>query len=276
MHCVTDHTSTRRGPSSSGILRMCACICCLSGGMWLTAQSSFHAVPLCITVISLTWLSMIMFASRRFKTSCESGVRALVVLGSGGHTAEMMTMLSSLVQQNMRFRGILYALAATDRMSRFKAENSGIPGEFVVVPRAREVGQSYASSAFTTARAFVHSFMCVLRYQPQLLLCNGPGTCVPFAIAISMCRSECRFLMAPCYHSRRTGFSGCFIAPSFTWSRLLESSRYPCQVTLCTSWPTSLSFSGRVCVPPILAQCMPASCADPPHHNCKRARRFYW
>ena len=141
---------------------------------------------------------MITIVSSRFKRSCELGVRSLVVLGSGGHTAEMMTMLSSLVQQNMQFRGILYALAATDRMSRFKAENSGIPGEFVVVPRAREVGQSYTTSAFTTARAFAHSFICVLRYQPQLLLCNGPGTCVPFAIAVCICRSECLSLNVPC------------------------------------------------------------------------------
>jgi hypothetical protein len=122
---------------------------------------------------------------------CDSSVRALVVLGSGGHTAEMMTMLNSLVQQKMQFRSVLYALAATDSMSRFKAENSGIRGEFAVVPRAREVGQSYISSAFTTAHAFAHSFVCVMRYRPQLLLCNGPGTCVPFALAVCVCRYQC-------------------------------------------------------------------------------------
>jgi hypothetical protein len=185
MYGVTSHESSRRGPSSSRIFRMCACICCLSAGMWFTARSSFHIVPVCTTVCSLIWLSMITF----MPSSCNIGVRALVVLGSGGHTAEMMTMLSSLVQQNLQFRCILYALAATDRMSRFKAENSGIPGQFVVVPRAREVGQSYISSAFTTALAFLYSFKCVFHYHPQLLLCNGPGTCVPFAIAVSMCRS---------------------------------------------------------------------------------------
>ncbi len=185
MQPVTPREPTLRVGS---LFRLCSCICCLVAGIWFTAQSFFHFAPLCLTVCSIIWLFRIALLSSNFKRSCESGVRALVVLGSGGHTAEMMTMMSSLVQQNMQFRSILYALAATDSMSRFKAENSGIRGEFAVVPRAREVGQSYASSAVTTARAFFHSFASVMRYQPQLLLCNGPGTCVPFAFAISICR----------------------------------------------------------------------------------------
>ena len=184
MQPVTHREQTRSKP----IFRLCACICCLAVGIWFTAQSVSLFAPLCLTVICIIWLFRIIFLSSNFQRSCEFGVRALVVLGSGGHTAEMMTMLSSLVQQRMQFRSVLYALAATDSMSRFKAENSGIRGEFAVVPRAREVGQSYASSAFTTARAFVHSFAAVIRYRPQLLLCNGPGTCVPFAFAVCICR----------------------------------------------------------------------------------------
>ena len=221
MQHITLDESALRWPSSSSIFRSCACICCLSAAMWFTAQSSFRVAPLCATIGCLIWLLMISFVSSRFKRSCKCGISALVVLGSGGHTAEMMTMLSSLVQQRMQFKSILYALAATDRMSRFKAENSGIAGQFVVVPRAREVGQSYVSSAFTTARAFVHSFVCVVRYQPQLLLCNGPGTCVPFAIAVSICRSPFCFIHVPPRFSQRVplpltppaGSSDYFIAP---------------------------------------------------------------
>ena len=164
-------------------------LCCFVAGAWFTIRS-FSYLSLFLTVGCLFWIVRIASIRRAFKRSCEFGVRALVVLGSGGHTAEMMTMMSSLVAQKMKFRSILYAAAATDGMSRFKAENSGIGGDFVVVPRAREVGQSYISSALTTVWAFLHSFICVMRYQPQLFLCNGPGTCVPFAIAVCICRSD--------------------------------------------------------------------------------------
>jgi beta-1,4-N-acetylglucosaminyltransferase len=173
------------------MFRLCSCVCCLLAALWFSFRSSFHFAPSCIAACCVIWLWRITCTPAYAKSSsggCNVPVRALVVLGSGGHTAEMMTMMRSLVQQNMQFSSVLYALAATDSMSRFKAENSGIKGEFAVVPRAREVGQSYATSALTTARAFVYSCLCVMRYRPQLLLCNGPGTCVPFAIAASMCR----------------------------------------------------------------------------------------
>ena len=182
------------------MFRLCTCVCCLLAALWFSLRSSFHFAPSCIAVCCVIWLWRIATMPTHFKSTsggCDVPVRALVVLGSGGHTAEMMTMMRSLVQQNMQFQSVLYALAATDSMSRFKAENSGIRGEFAVVPRAREVGQSYVTSAFTTARAFAYSCLCVLRYRPQLLLCNGPGTCVPFAIAVSMCRCAHALTHAP-------------------------------------------------------------------------------
>jgi hypothetical protein len=192
-HCL--NVNSAMIPDLLGLSRIWFCVCCLVTGAWFTWRS-FSYVSFFLTVGCLIWIVRITFIRRAFKRGCEFGVRALVVLGSGGHTAEMMTMMSSLAVQKMQFRSILYAVAATDGMSRFKAENSGIRGDFVVVPRAREVGQSFISSALTTAWAFVHSFICVMRYQPQLFLCNGPGTCVPFAIAVCICRLAVSLLVA--------------------------------------------------------------------------------
>jgi hypothetical protein len=169
-------------------VRVLACVCCLLASISWSAWSSCDVVPLGCAFLCLMWLLRVLFVSSQFKRSCECGVRALVILGSGGHTAEMMTMMNSLSQQSMHFSSVVYAVATSDGISRFKAENSGIRGEFVTVPRAREVGQSYASSTISTAHAFLHSFICVVRYQPQLLLCNGPAICVPFAIAAAFCR----------------------------------------------------------------------------------------
>jgi len=56
-----------------------------------------------------------------------------------------------------------------------------------MLPRSREVGQSYATSVLTTMYALVHAVVLVLRSRPSLLLCNGPGTCIPIAaVAIGL------------------------------------------------------------------------------------------
>lgn len=63
-------------------------------------------------------------------------------------------------------------------------------GQFVVevVPRTREVGQSWVTSAFTTLHALVVSFVVLFRHRPALILANGPGTCVPICAGAVMLR----------------------------------------------------------------------------------------
>ncbi|RYH05534.1 hypothetical protein EON65_44430 [archaeon] len=47
------------------------------------------------------------------------------------------------------------------------------------VIRSREVKQSYLSSVFTTLLSIPHSLYLIIQIQPQVIICNGPGTCVP-------------------------------------------------------------------------------------------------
>ena len=49
---------------------------------------------------------------------------------------------------------------------------------FQTIPRAREVGQGWVSSAWTTLVAFGHAVKMVAEAKPDVLLLNGPG-CVP-------------------------------------------------------------------------------------------------
>jgi len=56
----------------------------------------------------------------RKKKSCKGSVCTLIVLGSGGHTAEMLALLKNFPLQKYSSRQ--YVLAATDRMSAQKAE----------------------------------------------------------------------------------------------------------------------------------------------------------
>ena len=53
----------------------------------------------------------------------------------------------------------------------------------VRIPRSREVGQSYLTSIFTTLYSLLASMHCVVLERPDLLLCNGPGTCLPVCVS---------------------------------------------------------------------------------------------
>ena len=110
--------------------------------------------------------------------------RVLVVLGSGGHTTEMFYALRTLEWSDFQPS---YVVADTDAGSARKAAafeaGYGRGADLRAVPRAREVGQSYATSAFTTLWAFWRSLSVVWAIHPAVIVCNGPGTCIPIAFA---------------------------------------------------------------------------------------------
>lgn len=124
-------------------------------------------------------------------------VRTLIVLGSGGHTAEMLRLLPQLVPGNM-YGPLHFVVAATDHMSRSRAEqllstlsvdHPGVASaRFHSIRRSREVGQSYTSSIWTTLVALVDAVRLVCGVSPELLICNGPGTCIPIC-AVAVARS---------------------------------------------------------------------------------------
>ena len=121
--------------------------------------------------------------------------RILSVMGSGGHTTEMVRMLSDLDFEKHGERA--YVLAETDRISPGKvdtleARKNNVGQHTVVkVPRSREVGQSYLTSILTTFVAFFYSFAAVWRFMPDVVVCNGPGTCVPICVAARIIRLLC-------------------------------------------------------------------------------------
>lgn len=81
----------------------------------------------------------------------------------------------------------MYVVSDTDsrsegRLSSFEKENDK-SWKIERIPRAREVGQSYLSSVFTTIWALIQSFFLVLARRPKLILCNGPGVCIPIVFS---------------------------------------------------------------------------------------------
>ncbi|OMP02557.1 Oligosaccharide biosynthesis protein Alg14-like protein [Corchorus capsularis] len=163
--------------------------CCFSN------FSSNLPVTFLITIIAIILVRFLYVIWRTGKPLSkrppQQPLSTLIVLGSGGHTAEMINLL--LVLQKERFSPRYYIAAATDNMSLQKArvfENSladssgvkGISAEFMQIYRSREVGQSYVTSIWTTLVALAHALWLMVKIRPEVVLCNGPGTCIPLCV----------------------------------------------------------------------------------------------
>ncbi|KAG0712396.1 UDP-N-acetylglucosamine transferase subunit ALG14 [Chionoecetes opilio] len=161
-------------------------------------------------------------------------VKTLVVLGSGGHTVEMLKMVAALDPQKYSPR--IYVVADTDEISHKKLLEvekhfkqlvvavelflSQDEDHFVVevVPRTREVGQSWVTSAFTTLRALIASLLVLAHHLPTLIVSNGPGTCVPLCVGavimrvLGVCHSRVVFVESLC-RVRSLSLSGRVLYP---------------------------------------------------------------
>lgn len=87
-----------------------------------------------------------------------------------------------------------FVLANTDRTSEEKIKTCDIPvvrrqsTQWFTIQRSREVRQSYVTTVFTSLKALLESIVLIARQQPELLICNGPGTCVPLCYALFLLR----------------------------------------------------------------------------------------
>ncbi|XP_044288431.1 UDP-N-acetylglucosamine transferase subunit ALG14 homolog isoform X1 [Varanus komodoensis] len=157
--------------------------------------------PLWATLGTAAFVSLLLLllAARFFQTSGarvprNAAVALLVVAGSGGHTMEILRLLSSLSQS---YSPIHYVLAESDKMSEEKIRSfeqkraellSNSSFTLHRIPRSREVHQSWSSSVLTTLQSMLYSLPLAFRLKPDLVLCNGPGTCVPICISSLLLR----------------------------------------------------------------------------------------
>ncbi|WFD28100.1 N-acetylglucosaminyldiphosphodolichol N-acetylglucosaminyltransferase [Malassezia nana] len=122
----------------------------------------------------------------------------MVLLGSGGHTAEMLAMVQALPSSDYTPR--LYLVSSGDTHSLAKAREmeggslSVHPLQGLEIPRARHVQQSWASTPWSVARSFLWSLWHLglvplwrtrgRRACADVLLMNGPATCVSVVAAM--------------------------------------------------------------------------------------------
>lgn len=172
------------------------------------------AAPIVLFVVRLVYMLHQMHTEPRQHYDGNRPARTLIILGSGGHTTEMIAIVTELNKRNYTPR--FYIIADTDKHSETKAlhveslvesQSTARPNpafEIHRIPRSREVQQSFVSAIVTTIRSILHCIPLVYRLQPDLVLCNGPGTCVPicliaFIYKVLFINRHCRIVFIESY-----------------------------------------------------------------------------
>lgn len=111
--------------------------------------------------------------------------RLLAVLGSGGHTAEMLKLVCDVAGAGT---SVVYAVSEASSEARAAALHAnGAPLAktqcvFRRLPRARKVGERFLHAAPRAALCALASVPLLLHARPEIVLCNGPGTSAIIAL----------------------------------------------------------------------------------------------
>ncbi|KAL2808728.1 glycosyltransferase family protein [Aspergillus granulosus] len=206
--------------------------------------------------------------------SRRSPVHLLVVLGSGGHTAEMFSMLRRIKLDPTKYTYRTYVVSSGDNFSATKAfdfestlvDRGATPQSYniVTVPRARRVHQSYVTAPLSTLQS-LYSCLLVLRGlhpdqqlrpanllpspYPDIILTNGPATAVCVILAARLLRlyhSCLEFLVPSRMHPHPRSMVGA-AASGMT----PHPGEFRLRTVFVESWArvTTLSMSGKILLP---------------------------
>lgn len=122
-----------------------------------------------------------------------------------GHTTEMVEIVKKLKAE--RYTPRFYIVAEQDQNSVDKLmaiETDKSDCKIYMITRSRKVHQSYVSSLFTTLRSMLNCIPLLMHASPDLILCNGPATCVPvcliaFLFKVFYINSRCKIAFVESY-----------------------------------------------------------------------------
>lgn len=159
------------------------------------------------TFLGLRLIYLLRCANRIPPLSCRNmPAKTMIVLGSGGHTTEMLCIVKQL--NKSKYWPRIYLSATSDTTSDNKIHeiehNKQNDYEIHKIYRSRTVHQSYTTSIFTTMYSVLTTIPLMLRIRPQLILTNGPGTCVPicfvaFLFKLLCINNDCRIVFVESY-----------------------------------------------------------------------------
>lgn len=119
-----------------------------------------------------------MIKSKSRKVKSGRGVtwlKILIVLGSGGHTAQMLR-LSEMLGPIFDY---IYLIGYDDELSSKKIR---VPGRLYYVHRARRHEDNLLVTFAKVLRLLVESFVAFARIRPDGVVSAGPGIAVPISI----------------------------------------------------------------------------------------------
>lgn len=142
------------------------------------------SLPLILLLRILFILHALRHPSPRRPSASPPPYRALAVLGSGGHTAELLTLLQTLLSTHPPTH-ITYLFSATDTHSLSKLPSlPTTPHTAISTPRAREVHQNPASSLLSTLHCLLATLPAIHAAKPDIVILNGPATAAVAAFAV--------------------------------------------------------------------------------------------
>jgi UDP-N-acetylglucosamine:LPS N-acetylglucosamine transferase len=102
-------------------------------------------------------------------------MKLLIVLGEGGHTTELLKLVS-LLEDHHEYH---YIVSNKDSLSPSRIQHSG-PVYRLVRPRGKHTGHVHA--ALRTAMATIQAIPILLRVRPGAVLSTGPAIAVPVSL----------------------------------------------------------------------------------------------
>lgn len=143
--------------------------------------------------VVVTRLSSITMRPPPDKRPRKTPGQLLIVLGSGGHTSEMLNILRQMSQLQQDYNRT-YVVSSGDgfsagKVAEFEKElGANTNFDIVNVHRARRVHQSILTAPFSTLRCVWDCTTLLYRSTPDIILTNGPGTGVCVVLASILLR----------------------------------------------------------------------------------------
>lgn len=169
----------------------------------------FTTLTLVITFALLSRIGVVLISGKGPSTKRAQSEKCsiAVFLGSGGHSTEMLQLIQALPEE--RYTPRIYLTSEGDQFSVSKAmhaeqcrhkdhpteHTSSSPYQYIQLPRARNVHQSWLSTPISLLISF---YTCIKLFVlhptshqtpfADVIFLNGPGTCVPIVMAIWLLR----------------------------------------------------------------------------------------
>ncbi|KAM3961052.1 signal peptidase complex subunit Spase12 isoform 1-T2 [Aphomia sociella] len=148
--------------------------------------------PIILLLLRVLFLIFQVYTTECNLVSQGTALRTMLCIGSGGHTMELLRLTTKL--STNKYQPRLYIVADNDKSSEVKIHNIEKANYSINrIPRSRNVKQSYLSSVVSTLYATLQTVPVVYDFKPNIIFCNGPGTCIPVCVVAFLLR--CIFIL---------------------------------------------------------------------------------